>query len=70
MLPEEGELLLVVDQLEEVFTLVEDPKQSDYFLQSLYEAVARPAQPGASDDHLAGGFLRPPVDAPGFQQAG
>ena len=42
VLPEGGELLLVIDQLEEVFTLVEDPEDTAFFLRSLYEAVVDP----------------------------
>jgi hypothetical protein len=36
---EEDELVLVVDQLEEIFTQVQDPQETAFFLQSLYEAV-------------------------------
>jgi WD40 repeat protein len=38
-LPEGGELLLVVDQFEELFTLAADPDETRRFLDSLVEAV-------------------------------
>ena len=43
ILPDDGtELVLVVDQLEEVFTMVEDEQTRDRFLQSLVHATASP----------------------------
>jgi ABC-type glycerol-3-phosphate transport system substrate-binding protein len=43
ILPDDGtELVLVVDQLEEVFTMVEDEQTRDRFLQSLVEATSSP----------------------------
>jgi WD40 repeat protein/serine/threonine protein kinase/class 3 adenylate cyclase len=39
---EKTELLLLVDQFEELFTLVEDPAISKLFLNSLYAAVTEP----------------------------
>ncbi|MGH3112158.1 MAG: AAA family ATPase, partial [Gaiellaceae bacterium] len=43
ILPDDGtELVLVVDQLEEVFTMVEDEQIRDRFLQSLVHATASP----------------------------
>ena len=36
---EDSELLLVIDQFEELFTLVRDPKEAREFLDSLYAAV-------------------------------
>jgi DNA-binding SARP family transcriptional activator/class 3 adenylate cyclase/ABC-type glycerol-3-phosphate transport system substrate-binding protein len=43
ILPEDGtELVLVVDQLEEVFTMVEDEQTRDRFLQSLVQATSSP----------------------------
>jgi DNA-binding SARP family transcriptional activator/class 3 adenylate cyclase/ABC-type glycerol-3-phosphate transport system substrate-binding protein len=43
ILPDDGtELVLVVDQLEEVFTMVEDEHTRDRFLQSLVHATALP----------------------------
>jgi len=45
VLPEGGELLLVIDQFEEVFTLVEDKAEVAHFLNSLHAAVADPRSP-------------------------
>ena len=42
ILPPETELLLVVDQLEEVFTLVEDGQHTRHFLDLLFQAVTDP----------------------------
>ena len=68
VLPGKGELLLVVDQLEEVFTLVEDPKQSDYFLQSLYEAVVDPRSPVRVVVTLRADFYDRPLMHPDFSE--
>ncbi|MFN2198499.1 MAG: eIF2A-related protein, partial [Anaerolineales bacterium] len=38
----ETELLLVIDQFEEIFTLVEDKKEAQFFLDSLITAVSDP----------------------------
>ena len=64
VLPEGGELLLVIDQLEEIFTLVEDPEDTAFILQSLYEAVVDPHSPLRCDRHVASGLLRPAADLP------
>jgi WD40 repeat protein/serine/threonine protein kinase len=47
ILPKEdgAELLLVIDQFEELFTLVNDERQRDYFIDSLLTAVAEPNSP-------------------------
>jgi len=46
ILPEkDGVLLLVIDQFEELFTLVEDDKQRLYFLNSLVTALNAPRSP-------------------------
>src|SRR5438067_410167 len=37
--PEHGELLLVVDQFEELFTVCRDPEQRDCFVRALLAAV-------------------------------
>jgi DNA-binding SARP family transcriptional activator/class 3 adenylate cyclase/ABC-type glycerol-3-phosphate transport system substrate-binding protein len=43
LLPDDGtELVLVVDQLEEVFTMVEEEQTRDHFLRSLVEAAQEP----------------------------
>ena len=66
VLPEDGELFLVVDQLEEVFTLVGDPKQSAFFLQSLYEAVVDPRSPMRVVVTLRADFYDRPLIHPDF----
>jgi WD40 repeat protein/serine/threonine protein kinase/DNA-binding SARP family transcriptional activator len=45
VLPEEGQLLLVIDQFEELFTLVEDGAERRHFMDSLYVAVTDPRSP-------------------------
>lgn len=42
---ETSQLLLVIDQFEEVFTLVDDPAETRHFLNSLYTAVTDPRSP-------------------------
>lgn len=43
ILPEDGsELLIIIDQFEEVFTLVEDEKDRQHFLNILYHAIVAP----------------------------
>ena len=42
---ENGQLLLVIDQFEELFTLVEDAQQRTFFLESLQTAVQAPDSP-------------------------
>jgi WD40 repeat protein len=42
---DEDKLLLVIDQFEELFTLVEDPSSVDFFLDSLHTAVCDPNSP-------------------------
>ena len=43
MLPDEGELLLVVDQFEELFTRTAEPAEAEWAMAALYAAVAEPA---------------------------
>lgn len=45
ILPENGELLLVIDQFEEVFTRAVDTAEREHLLQSLYAAVSEPRSP-------------------------
>ena len=40
VLPEGSQMVLVIDQLEELFTLVKDPAETNFFLESIYEAVS------------------------------
>lgn len=42
MLPEDGTLLLIIDQFEEIFTLVEDEQLRQHFLDSLMYAITAP----------------------------
>ena len=42
---ENGQLLLVIDQFEELFTLVEDEQERAFFLESLQEAMNAPDSP-------------------------
>jgi WD40 repeat protein/DNA-binding CsgD family transcriptional regulator/tRNA A-37 threonylcarbamoyl transferase component Bud32 len=42
ILPEDGQLLLVIDQFEELFTLIEDPAVARCVLDLIYAAVADP----------------------------
>ncbi len=42
---EDNELLLIIDQFEELFTLVEDKGETAHFLNSLYTAVTDPRSP-------------------------
>ena len=66
VLPEGGELLLVIDQLEEIFTLVEDPEDTAFFLQSLYEAVVDPHSPLRVIATLRADFYDRPLTYPQF----
>ncbi len=38
----DGDLVLYIDQFEELFTLVEDKRQTEFFLDSLYHAIMAP----------------------------
>jgi WD40 repeat protein len=66
VLPQDGELLLIVDQLEEVFTLIGDPRMSAFFLQSLYEAVIDPRSPVRVVVTLRADFYDRPLMHPDF----
>ena len=68
VLPPGGELVLVVDQLEEVFTLVPDPKAAAFFLQSLYEAVIDPKNPLRVVVTLRADFYDRPLMHPDFSR--
>jgi WD40 repeat protein/serine/threonine protein kinase len=68
VLPEGGELLLVVDQLEEVFTLVEDPQETAFFLQSLYQAVSSLRSPVYVIVTLRADFYDRPLMHPDFSR--
>ncbi|MGD8856849.1 MAG: protein kinase, partial [Chloroflexota bacterium] len=47
ILPDEpdAQLLLIIDQFEELFTLVEDEERRDFFVDSLLQAIAAPRSP-------------------------
>ncbi|MGD2079488.1 MAG: protein kinase, partial [Chloroflexota bacterium] len=47
ILPDEpdAQLLLIIDQFEELFTLVEDEERRDFFIDSLLQAIAAPRSP-------------------------
>ena len=66
LIPGDGQLLLVVDQLEELFTLASDQDQRA-FLNGVMYAVLGPRQPPAAGGHPARRLLRPTarVPAPG-----
>lgn len=66
-LPEdESQLLLIVDQFEEVFTLVEDRAESLHFLNSLYAAVTEPRSPLRVIVTLRADFYDRPLLYPDF----
>ena len=58
LLDDGDQLLLVVDQFEEVFTLVE-PEEAAAFLAALQHAAEAPERPGPRARHDAGRLLRP-----------
>lgn len=66
ILPEGCELLLVIDQLEEAFTLVEEPEETTFFLQSLYEAISDPKSPLRVVVTLRADFYDRPLMHPDF----
>jgi len=68
VLPGDSELVLVVDQLEEVFTLLPDPKATAFFLQSLYEAVVDPKSPLRVVVTLRADFYDRPLMHPDFSR--
>jgi WD40 repeat protein/serine/threonine protein kinase len=63
---EESRLLLVIDQFEEVFTLVEDEATRSRFLDSLYAAVTEPDSPLQVVITLRADFYDRPLLYPGF----
>ena len=70
-LPSKGsELLLVIDQFEELFILVEDEKEREHFLGLLHKAVTDKESIVRVVVTTAGGLLRPAVDVPGIRSAG
>jgi len=69
VLPDEGQLLLIIDQFEELFTLVDDPAERRHFMDNLFAAVTDP-RGGVGADHPARRFLRPSLDASRLQHPG
>ncbi|UCC64726.1 MAG: protein kinase, partial [Anaerolineae bacterium] len=65
-LPEEGELLLIIDQFEELFTLVEHRAEAWHFLDSLYAAVSDPRSPLRVVITLRADFFDRPLSHPSF----
>ena len=66
--PGDEQLVLFIDQLEELFTLVEDEGARTRFLAGI-EAVVKDqhsARPGG--DHAAGRLLRPSAPLPGVRE--
>ena len=69
-LPSKGsELLLVIDQFEELFILVEDENEREHFLETAAHSGDRQGKHCAGGGDAAGGLLRPPADVPGVQRA-
>jgi WD40 repeat protein/serine/threonine protein kinase len=67
LLPDkETRLLLVIDQFEEVFTLVDDEAARSHFLASLYTAVTEPGSPLQVVITLRADFYDRPLLYPGF----
>ncbi len=67
ILPEtESQVLLVIDQFEELFTLVQDEAERTLFLQSLHAAVADPASQLRVVITLRADFYDRPLLYPGF----
>jgi WD40 repeat protein/DNA-binding SARP family transcriptional activator len=66
VLPDRTTLLLVIDQFEEVFTLVQDPAEREFFLDSVYAAVADPRSPLRVITTLRADFTDRPLLHPEF----
>jgi len=65
---EEAQLLLVIDQFEEVFTLVEDRAASKHLLDSLFAAVTDPRSPVRVAITLRADFYDRPLMYPDFSE--
>jgi len=69
VLPDNGsQLLLVIDQFEEVFTLVEHPEEAAHFLDSLYAAVTDAHSPLRAVITLRADFYDRPLMYPDFSE--
>ena len=67
--PEDGRLLLVVDQLEELFTLCRDEHERRLFLEALIDAVAEPSSRAALTIAVRADFYGRLAAYPGFAGA-
>ena len=70
ILPEDQPLLLVIDQFEELFTLVEDTTTAREFLDLIYASVTDPRSSVRVVITLRADLPGSSVDVPGFQLAG
>ena len=61
-------LLLIIDQFEEVFTLIEDKAEAGHFLDSLYAAVTAPRSPVRMILTLRADFYDRPLMYPDFSE--
>ncbi|MBN1680705.1 MAG: protein kinase [Anaerolineae bacterium] len=68
VLPNDATLLLVIDQFEEVFTLVDDPAEARFFMDSLYAAVTDLRSPLRIVITLRADFYDRPLMHPDFSQ--
>ena len=65
---DESTLLLIIDQFEEVFTLIEDKAEARHFLDSLYAAVTDPRSPVRVIITLRADFYDRPLMYPDFSE--
>lgn len=65
---DDSHMLLVVDQLEELFTLAPDEKTSSFFLSSLHAAVTDPASRVRVITTIRADFYDRPLMHPGFSE--
>ena len=66
ILPEDQALLLVIDQFEEIFTLVQDSAQARFFMDLIYAAVTDPRSTVRVIITLRADFLDRPLMYPDF----
>ena len=66
VLPDDGDLLLLIDQFEEVFTLVEDEAVRMHFLDLIHEAVTEPRSRVRVVITLRADFYDRPLQYPDF----
>ncbi len=67
-LPPDGQLMLIIDQFEELFTLVNDVEERNQFLDSLYTAVTDPQSPLHLIITLRADYYDQPLLHPRFSQ--